>query len=295
MELRNQAAWAAGTLACALCVVLESNQVFAQEARPVNGKSAVVPAANNVPVAKEEAADKEHPLDGLLKWADEGLTRIRTEVKDYSAVLVRRERIKGKLGDYTYIEASIRNRVKKDDEVVTPFAVHLRFLKPASLKDREVVWVEGRNNGKMWVQETPVLGLKIPPLWLVPTGALAMADNKYPITDIGLENLLMKLKDKGTADRARNRPTECEVKFQKGAKIDDRVCTLATIKHTVARPEYEFYRAEIFIDDELQLPIRYAAYSFPTKEGEDPPVEEEYTYTKLKVNVDLDDTLFDRK
>lgn len=235
-----------------------------------------------------------HPLDPVLKYAEERLEMLRRDVKDYSAILIRRERIKGKLGDYTYLEANIRNRVVEDGKTIVPFAVSLSFLKPASLKGREVVWVEGKNNGKMWVQETPLLGLKVPAVWILPTGALAMADNKYPITDIGLENLLVKLIDKGRADRARNRPEECEVKFLKGAKIDDRACTLITLKHLVQRPDYEFERAEIFVDDELQVPIRYAAFLFPESKGGESPVEEEYTYTKLKLNVGLKDADFMR-
>jgi hypothetical protein len=229
-----------------------------------------------------------------LKIAQDALERMRREVKDYSAILVRRERIKGKLGEYTYLDANIRNRVVKDGKTEVPFAVSLVFLKPASLKGREVVWVEGKNNGKMWVQETPVLGLKIPPVWILPNGSLAMTDNKYPITDIGLENLLVKLMDKGQADRNRNRPEDCEVKMVKGAKIEDRACTMIMLRHVVQRPEYEFERAEIFIDDELQVPIRYAAYLFPEKKGEESPVEEEYTYTKLKLNVGLKDKDFVR-
>ena len=41
------------------------------------------------------------------------------------------------------------------------------------------------------------------------------------------------------------------------------------------------------------MPIRYAAYGFPPKEGEELPVIEEYTYLNLKLNVGLTDADFD--
>ena len=129
-------------------------------------------------------------------------------------------------------------------------------------------------------------------LWLAPDGKMAMAECKYPIMNIGIENLLLKLIERGGKDRERDRPDECVVTHKKGAKIDGRPCTLITIKHPVQRPEYDYQRAEIFIDDELQLPIRYAAYNFPMK-GSDDPVEEEYTYTDLKLNAGLTDKEFE--
>ncbi len=248
----------------------------------------------SIPVATPNAVASGHPLDPLLKIAEDGLDRMKREVQDYSAILVRRERLKGVLGDYTFLEAKIRNQKIEEEQVVTPFAVWLKFLKPADLKDREVMWVEGENNGKMWVQESPILGFKVPAVWIVPDGALAMADNKYPISDIGIINLLEKLIAKGKADRDRNHPEECEVKSVKGAKIDGRLCTMHTIKHLKERPEYEFYLAEIFIDDELQVPIRYVAYRFPTDEKSAPPIEEEYTYTRLKLNPGFSAETFQR-
>jgi hypothetical protein len=51
--------------------------------------------------------------------------------------------------------------------------------------------------------------------------------------------------------------------------------------------------AEVFIDRELDLPIRYASYDWPAKAGEKPVPLEEYTYSKIKLNVGLTDQDFD--
>jgi hypothetical protein len=42
------------------------------------------------------------------------------------------------------------------------------------------------------------------------------------------------------------------------------------------------------------VPIRYAAYLWPQNPGEQPPLEEEYTYLNLKVNNNFTDADFDQ-
>ena len=64
------------------------------------------------------------------------------------------------------------------------------------------------------------------------------------------------------------------------------------VKHPQQDPKYDFYIAQIFIDDDLNLPIRYAAYGWPQTAKERPPVLEEYTYLNLKLNVGLTDEDF---
>jgi hypothetical protein len=41
------------------------------------------------------------------------------------------------------------------------------------------------------------------------------------------------------------------------------------------------------------VPIRYAAWTWPEKAGEEPPLLEEYTYVDMKLNVGLTDKDFD--
>ena len=55
----------------------------------------------------------------------------------------------------------------------------------------------------------------------------------------------------------------------------------------------DFYQAQVFIDDQLSLPIRYIAYDWPKRAGAPLEVIEEYNYLDLKVNVGLTDADFD--
>lgn len=243
-----------------------------------------VSKANSVPA---NAGDK-HPLDPALDMARGCLVRMR-QYPDYTATIVKRERIKGVLGNYEYMFAKIRNRVEQDGKLVTPLSVYLHFLKPDDIKGREVIWVEGQNNGKLKAHEGGLLGRTLPSVWLPPDGILAMRGQLHPIYDIGIENLILKLIERGTRERQYD---ETEVKFEPGAKINGRSCTVLSVKHPVPREHFEFYLAQIFIDDEYKLPIRYAAYTWPKEQGEN-TVLEEYTYLDLKLNQNLTDADFD--
>ncbi len=240
---------------------------------------------------KPNEANAAHPLDAALKVARDALERIQTDIDDYSCTLIKQERINGVLQPEEYMFAEIRNRKVKDGVLVTPLSAYLYFLKPGSVKGREVIYVEGQNNGKMVAHESGVLGI-VPAIWLKPNGPIAMRGQLYPITEIGIETLVGRLIEKGERDRKRG---ECTVEFIKGAKINGRVCTVLQVKHPTRRPWFDFHIARIFMDDELKVPIRYAAYTWPDKPGGKPQLLEAYTYLNLKLNVQLTDADFNYK
>ena len=60
-----------------------------------------------------------------------------------------------------------------------------------------------------------------------------------------------------------------------------------------ARPYFDFHIAQIYIDKALNVPVRYAAYTWPEAAGEKPLLLEEYTYVNMKLNVGLTDADFD--
>ncbi|MEX0818362.1 MAG: DUF1571 domain-containing protein [Pirellulaceae bacterium] len=229
-----------------------------------------------------------HPLVPAIERAQEGLKLIEETINDYTTTIIKRERIGGVLKEHEFISAKIRNRKVKDGKVVVPFAVYLKFLKPDAVAGREVIWVEGKNDNKIVAHESGLLGFKR--FHLPPDGFLAMMGQRYPITNIGIQTLIEEL-----LVRAKNdlKYGECEVKFYKGAKVDKYVCTLIEVVHPVQRDHFTFYRARIYIDETLGVPVRYAAWTWPAKPGGEPVLEEEYTYRNIKLNVGLTDADFD--
>ena len=222
----------------------------------------------------------EHPLMPALRWARAGMVNLE-KLGDYSATMVKRERVAGRLNDYEYIFAKIRHR---------PFSVYLSFLGPNSLKGQEVLYVHGANNGRMFAHGVGIQETMFGTVSLKPDGALAMRGQRYPLTEIGLLNLTKRLAEVADQDVKYG---ECEVKFFKGAKINNRVCTCVQVIHPVPRRNFLFNVARIFVDDELNLPIRYEAYDWPKTAGGAPELIEEYTYLNLKLNNGFTDADFD--
>lgn len=238
-----------------------------------------------------DPAKAEHPLDPALQVAREGLENLHTNVKDYSCTLVKQERISGVLNDPEYIYTEIRNRQTQNGQITAPLSVYMYFLKPEASKGREVIWVEGRNDNKLVGHEANFLKT-FGAVWLDPKGPIAMRGNLYPITDVGIENLIMKLLEKGERDRKRQ---EVKVEFIRDAKLNGRTCTVLQVTHPERRPYFDFNIAQIFIDDEMNLPVRYAAYLWPSQPGGKPELIESYTYLNLKLNVGLTDDDFNHE
>jgi hypothetical protein len=223
-----------------------------------------------------------------LKHALECLQHSRANVRDYTALLSKRCRVGGELGEYQYVNVKIRNRRAEGDRVQVPMSVYMKFVKPDSVNGREVIWVEGRNQGQLVAHEA---GLKnLFRVNLDPRGSLAMRGQRYPIMEIGMEKLVEQMIDKGHRDRQHG---ECQVEFYEKSKVDSRSCRMIRIVHPAKRPHFDFYRADVFFDDEWKLPVRYASWSWSAEPGGQPPLEEEYNYTKVKINVGLTDRDFD--
>jgi hypothetical protein len=212
---------------------------------------------------------------------------MRANVKDYSAIMIKRERVNGELLDPEYMQLKIRNR-RTDESGTTPLSMYMKFVKPRKCSGREVIWVEGRNNNQLTVHEgSGIVSLKT--FNLDPDGWMAMQGNRYPIYEAGIENLIVKLIEKAERDRAAG---YCEVKYRKGAKLNGRSCSVIEVCHPVKKDPYDFCNAKVFIDDELKMPIRYSAHIWPER-GNKPLLLEEYTFLNLKLNPGLTDADFD--
>jgi hypothetical protein len=222
----------------------------------------------------------EHPLAPAVRWAAEGLPGLEA-VHDYSATVVKRERIGNKIGEHEYMFTKIRHH---------PFSVYMYFLGPPDLKGQEVVFVQGKNNGNMWAHGTGMQEKLFGTVSLKPDGMIAMRGQRYPLTEIGLLNMVRRLVEVGKQDMQYG---ECEVKYFQGAKINDRTCTCIQVVHPVPRRNFLFHLARIFVDEELNLPLRYESYDWPKEKGGQPQLLEEYTYLNLKLNNGFTDEDFD--
>lgn len=249
----------------------------------------IVAALIPVEIGIAGAPSGEHPLSPLIKYASERYQAIDEQIRDYTCTLVKRERIDGRLSSPEFLQMKLRHARTEPGKPATPFAVYLKFLAPAEVQGREVLYVEGRYDGKLIARRGGIRMAYITAA-LNPTGELAMKGNRYPITEIGFKNLLLRLIEVAREDVQH---PECEVRYYTGAKVSGRSCTLVEVTHPVRRPYFRYHVARVFIDDELLIPIRYAAYDWPEVAGGEPILMEEYTYLNVKLNPGLTDWDFD--
>jgi len=229
----------------------------------------------------------EHPLDPALLVAKAGLQHFRDHVEGYTATVVKQERVNGVLLAKEFFECKIRQpRTHGNKKIQKSF--YLKFINPKRIAGREVIWVEGRNRGLLTAHEGGALSwLRVN---LKPTNAIAMRGNRYPITELGLENLIVRMIEKGERDRKLG---NCEVTVDRSLVFDGHKASLITITHPKKSDDFEFYQAKIYFDDELNVPVGYEGFLWPEKPGGPPVLIERYFYSNLKINPGLTDLDFD--
>ncbi len=248
------------------------------------------PSAEKVSVStnSSQVLNGPHPLDRVLTLAKNELASFNEQVIDYTALMLKRERVGDKLGEANQLFVKIINPRSVPDKEAIPLHCYLRFESPSSVKGREVIWVDGKNDGNMIAHEAGMLNLMR--VYLPPTGTLAMLGNKYPITGIGMGNLFSKLIEKGERDRKLG---DCQVAIKEHEKLDELDVVMIEVKHPVKRLEFDFHIARIYLDTLRHLPVRYESYLWPKQPGDEPPLEEQYIYSDIKLNVRLSEKDFD--
>lgn len=258
------------------------------------GPKTVIPVKPDVALAKPDVAPVKpaavaHPLDRALAFANESLASMRGNVYDYTARMAKRERINGSLSKTSYMDIKIRCPRVTPQGQQTPFSIYMKFLRPRDASGREVLWVDGRDKGNLLAhQPGGLIGMKT--FELSPTGMMAMQGQRYPIYEAGLENMIVKLIEKASRDRAAGM---CEVTYRDGLAMNERSCSLIEVLHHQKRAPYEFHKAQVLIDNELNIPVRYTSYDWPKSPGAKPEILEQYTYLNVNVNVGLTDKDFD--
>lgn len=222
----------------------------------------------------------ENPLKRPMELAESALAQVR-QTKDAQFILVKRERINGKLNGFEAVQMKVRQ---------SPFSVYCYTLGPLQPKGREAIYVEGRNGGKALVHVTGFQHKLLGTMKLDPTGNDMMDGNKYPMTTAGFVKMMENII---TLYRIEAKFNDNDVQIFQGAKVDGRTCTCVQVSHPVRRPELPFQTTRIFYDDETNHPIRWEAYDWPAKPGDQPVLSEEYTYRNIQLNPGLTDKDFD--
>ncbi|CAN5700404.1 DUF1571 domain-containing protein [soil metagenome] len=217
-------------------------------------------------------------LDELIRAA-----RLLDQVDGYTATLHRQERIDDTLNAEQVLTIKVRHH---------PFAVYLKFQVPDNGK--EALYVEGQHDNKVIANLGGVARRLVPRLPLDPEGPLALSENRHPITEAGLANLIHKL-----------------IRYRKLDLLDPLAETIldqiedeqgrrwyrSLHTHPRQTDERPFARVEVLYCPRTKLPLHIRNYDWPEsgtyEEGQPVQLAERYHYEDLNLDSSLSAQDFD--
>jgi hypothetical protein len=246
-----------------------------QPAKPADGGSGTVEAN-----AKKVGNDPP-PLTvrDLVEYAEPSRLVLQ-DLMDYTAIFSKTEVVKGRK---IVQEMDMKFRTK-------PFSVYFRF-RTGPEAGRQAIYVEGKYGNNLVVKEVGIKALA-GSLTFKPDHPTVMAENRYPITNVGIGNILEK-SFKVWERESRLENAGIQVTFYPNAKLGETPCEAVQLTYPQARRDFEFSLTRVYFDKELKLPIRAERFGWPQRPGEKAPLVEDYRYTKLKINQKLTDADFD--
>lgn len=122
------------------------------------------------------SADAVTPMDECTRLFAKA-RKAYAAVDNYTATLVKQERVDGKLLPRETGLFKFRK----------PFAVYIKWHEGPN-RGTQALYVRGQNNGRLLARKGGLLGLKT--FRLDPNGRLAMSDSRHPITEAGIGNTL---------------------------------------------------------------------------------------------------------
>jgi len=257
-------------------VLLLSPGLYSQTTRQT-----IHPVAATTP-APAAPATAPSPMDEPLRLVYQARATYQ-QVKDYSCVMVKREKMKGQMQPENIIAMKLRNQ---------PFSVHLKWLSPKAMEGQEGCYVAGKNDGMMRVKPAGVLGV-VGFVSLDLKDPRVAENSRHSITEAGIGNMIDRVVKGWELEKQRGNHTLVGVADFEFAK---RPCTRVEICRPHSKPgQFYSYRYVIFFDKEHHLPVRVEAYDWP-REGGNPngDLMECYSYINLKFNTGLTDQDFNK-
>ncbi|MEX1094642.1 MAG: DUF1571 domain-containing protein [Planctomycetales bacterium] len=213
------------------------------------------------------------------------------KISSYTATLYKQERVDHVLGEGQTVDMKIRHE---------PFSVYMKWLTGDA--GRELLYVEGQNEGDMIVHAGGWKARLVPALNLDPHGSLAMRESRYPVTMAGLLAAARKMTEYRRSELREERlPVRCEMHFAQ--KFEDRACYCFVVESLDSKNLEIFRKTIVHIDEELCLPVCIRNFAWPIGEEDaglqggpldEATMVEFYTYTNIGLDRRLADADFER-
>lgn len=243
-------------------------------------------ASSTTGVRRDEPLEGREALESMIELLESG-RRYLDAVPDYSATFSKHERVAGVPGRMQVMDLKVRHR---------PFSIYLKWH--SVHKGREVLYVDGENEGNMLVHQGGWKGRLVPAIKLDPCGPVALNQARHPITDLGLKRLAERLLDRHVCDLERTHGVTA--KKSDDAALDDRPCHRFVIEYENPEVSDYYRKAVVLIDRSLSVPVCAYVYTWPDEEDRKQPEKldeltlvEFYSYTGVRLQQSLADAEFD--
>lgn len=213
------------------------------------------------------------------------------KLPDYRATFTKQERLDGEgLSEEQTLQVKLRH---------APFSVYLKWEEGGDT-GREVLYVEGQNEGKMIVHLGGLKGKLLPNLKLEPTGSTAMKESRHPVTEMGLIGLADALLKYRQRDLTLSSGVRWELLNDQKACDRDCICFINEYEDSKVEPVYR--KTITYIDRELLVPICVRNYGWQDSAEEklagtaldEATLIEYYGYSDIQFEQRLSDADFDR-
>ena len=251
-------------------------------ALPWSLPAAVVPARDKARHRDRDEKQAPSQLDGRRAPAslDDALQRAEAsrvalkDARDYTAVFSKTEQIDRKT---RHCEMDIKVREQ-------PFSVYLRSRSKPNA-GREIVYIAGAHGGNMLVHESGLKSLA-GLIEVAPDDPRALKENRRPITQIGMANLLAIETELWRKDRDSD-AANVEVALITGTSVDARDCDVVEIRHLRRRSEQQFHLTRLYFDSATNFPVQVEHFDWPDSAQSEPLLVEKYSYADIRTNVGL--------
>lgn len=267
--------------------------LFAQTNNPLNSAASVDYRVNRpIPYSTSQKPgtpvlgmpvpiEQRQAFEQMIFAAKERYDNINRQFGSYACIVTMRETIDGELQDMRRAMMIFR---------AEPFSVYLKYITPDDIVGREIIYVEGQYNGRMIVTKGGFRPAFARITKAIKTDSqMAQAESNHSLKELGIASMMKQLLD---VAHSTDQFPACKIEFFENASIDNRSCTVIQIIHEPKSKVFPFYKGQVFIDNQYQVPVRFVCYNWPDAYG-NVTIREEFTYTNIIPNISVSDADFD--
>jgi hypothetical protein len=203
-------------------------------------------------------------------------------VPTMSAVFQKQERIEDELKPLNVMDLKVRRE---------PLGIYMKWQQPDA--GQELIWRQGAFDGKIVVCPAGWRRKVMPMVKVDPTGDMAMAVSRRPITNIGIWNFTKRLNETVTSDAVLN-PAQ-KITMTAGDQVGGNPVYRFTFENPQPGPQANFQKMVIFVDRKLEVPVAFELYGWVEGDATKGRLEESYLFRDLKLDVGLTETDFDHQ